>query len=116
MPPAPNRATTSYGPKVWPIKQLSDASYRAAIVPDNLAVLQSLRAAAFTPTLRAFLADANPSERRRFVREVKRFLDRTSGLDDEALSALVARLGSRWAPPSREALIAVLVHVTKPHA
>ncbi|MEO6237053.1 MAG: contact-dependent growth inhibition system immunity protein [Vicinamibacterales bacterium] len=64
--------------------------------------------------VRAFLDDANPSERRRFVREVKRFLDRTSGLDDEALWALVARLGSRWAPPSRQALIAVLVNASRP--
>lgn len=63
--------------------------------------------------LRAFLRDANPSERRRFVREVKRFLDRTTELDDETLSAFVARLGSRWAPPSREALIAVLTGVIK---
>ena len=63
----------------------------------------------------AFLNDASPSERRRFIREVKRFLDRTSGLDDEALWALVARLGSRWAPPSRQALIAVLVNATRPH-
>ena len=65
--------------------------------------------------LRAFLGDANPAERRRFVREVKRFLDRTTELDDEALSAFIARLGSRWAPPSRDALIAVLVGVIKPH-
>ena len=66
--------------------------------------------------LRAFLGDANPSERRRFVREVKRFLDRIAGLDDEALSAFIASLGSRWAPPSREALIAVLVGVIRPRA
>src|SRR3954469_6210033 len=65
--------------------------------------------------LHAFLDDANPSERRRFIREVKRFIDRTGGLDDEALWALVARLGSRWAPSSRQALIDVLVNATKPH-
>ena len=65
--------------------------------------------------LRAFLHDANPSERRRLVREVKRFLDRTAALDDETLSAFVARLGSRWAPPSREALIAVLIEVVRRH-
>ena len=64
--------------------------------------------------LRAFLGDANPSERRRFVREVKRFLDQATCLDDEALSTFVARLGSRWAPPSREALIAVLSNAIKP--
>ena len=64
--------------------------------------------------LRAFLGDANPSERRRFVREVKRFLDRITGLDDEALSEFVASLGSRWAPPSREALVAVLVGAITP--
>jgi hypothetical protein len=63
--------------------------------------------------LHAFLRDANPSERRRFVREVKRLLDRTTELDDETLAAFVARLGSRWAPPSREALIAVLTGVIK---
>ena len=65
--------------------------------------------------LRAFLDDANPAERRRFVREVKRFLEKTAGLDDDALSALVARLGSRWAPPSREALVTLLVGGTKPN-
>ena len=65
--------------------------------------------------LQAFIADANPAERRRFVREVKRFIDRTTELDDGAMSAFVARLGSRWAPPSREALIAVLSGVIKPH-
>ena len=64
--------------------------------------------------LRAFLGEANPSERRRFIREVKRFLDRIAGLDDEALSAFVASLGSRWAPPSREALVAVLVGAIRP--
>ena len=64
--------------------------------------------------LRAFLGEANPSERRRFVREVKRFLDRAAGLDDETLAVLLTRLGSRWAPPSREALIKVLVDVIKP--
>ena len=66
-----------------------------------------------TAALHAYLRDANPSERRRFVREVKRFLDRTTALDDEAMTAFVARLGSRWAPPSREALIAVLLGVIK---
>jgi hypothetical protein len=50
------------------------------------------------------------------VREVKRFLDRIPGMDDEALSAFVARLGSRWAPPSREALIAVLIGAIKSRA
>jgi hypothetical protein len=64
--------------------------------------------------LHAFLRDASPSERRRFVREVKRFLDRITGLDDDALSALVEKLGSRWAPPSRDALIAVLIGAIKP--
>ena len=66
--------------------------------------------------LRAFLGDANPSERRRFIREVRRFLDRIEGLDDEALSALLARLGSRWAPPSREALAEILAEAIRPRA
>ena len=64
--------------------------------------------------LDAFLGDASPSERRRFVREVKRFLDRITGLDDDGLSAFVEKLGSRWAPPSRDALIAVLIGAIKP--
>jgi len=45
---------------------------------------------------------------------VKRFLDPITGLDDDGLSAFVEKLGSRWAPPSRDALIAVLIGAIKP--
>lgn len=58
--------------------------------------------------LRAFRADAAPAEARRFRREVKRFLAQTSALDIDTVRALLHELGSRWIPPSREALIAVL--------
>ena len=58
--------------------------------------------------LRAFRADASPAEERRFRREVKRFLAQTSTLDFDAVRALLHELGSRWTPPSREALVAVL--------
>ena len=58
--------------------------------------------------LRAFRADAAPAEERRFRREVQRFLTQTKTLDFDAVRALLRELGSRWMPPSREALIAVL--------
>jgi hypothetical protein len=59
--------------------------------------------------LRAFRDDANPTEQRRFSREVSRFLDRTSQLDFSEVQKLVARLGCRWTPPSRAALIELLI-------
>jgi hypothetical protein len=58
--------------------------------------------------LRAFLEDANASERQRFSREIRRFLERTAALDFSDVRALVARLGCRWTPGSRKALVALL--------
>ena len=58
--------------------------------------------------LRAYRADAAPDDMRRFRREVKQFLALASTRDFDKVRALVHRLGSRWVPPSREALIALL--------
>jgi hypothetical protein len=64
--------------------------------------------------LRAFLEDADRAERERFRREANQFLARTAALDFGEVLSLVARLGSRWTPPTREALVALLAHVTDP--
>lgn len=71
---------------------------------------EDVLAEAGTPeaALRTFWADATPGERRRFQREVTRFLTHTAGLGLDDLRAFVHKLGSRWIPPSREALISVL--------
>jgi hypothetical protein len=58
--------------------------------------------------LRAFQEDANAAERRLFSREIRRFLERTATLDFSDVRALLAGLGSRWAPRSRKALVALL--------
>jgi contact-dependent growth inhibition (CDI) system CdiI-like immunity protein len=58
--------------------------------------------------LKAFEGDADESERRRFHAEVKRFLEVTESLDFADVRALMSRLGCRWTPPTREALIAAL--------
>jgi DNA-binding MurR/RpiR family transcriptional regulator len=58
--------------------------------------------------LRAFQDDADEGEARRFRKEARRFLDRTADLDLQELRALIARLGCRWAPPSRKAFAAML--------
>lgn len=55
--------------------------------------------------LRAFSEDASAAERQRFRTEVQRFLDVTAPLDFAKLRALLSRLGSRWTPPSRAAVI-----------
>ena len=60
--------------------------------------------------LRAYLNEANPSERTRVAKEARRFLDVTDGLAFEDVLALLHRLGARWNPESREALVAVLSH------
>ena len=67
--------------------------------------------------LQKFWADAAPSERRRFQREVARFLARTAALDVDELRHLIHQLGCRWMPPSREALVGLLsdaAHLPKP--
>ena len=58
--------------------------------------------------LRTFWADATPNERRRFQREVTRFLALTATLDFDETRDLVHQLGSRWIPPSRQAVVALL--------
>jgi hypothetical protein len=55
--------------------------------------------------LRAFWADADAGERRRFQREARRFLTRTATLEFDLLRDLIRQLGCRWMPPSREALV-----------
>ena len=52
--------------------------------------------------LRAFREDASPAEWRRFEREALRLA---------RLCKLLHELGSRWTPPSREALIALLTSI-----
>ena len=67
--------------------------------------------------LRVFWADAGANERRRFQREAKRFLAHTATLDLDALRDLLHRLGCRWTPPTREALVGLLTdaaHLPKP--
>jgi hypothetical protein len=61
--------------------------------------------------LQSFWADASPAERRRFQRELARFLDRTAALDFPDVCDALSRLGSRWQPPSRDVLTRVLTRV-----
>ena len=58
--------------------------------------------------LRNFWADAAPDQRRRFHREVVRLLALAAPLELDDMRDLVQQLGSRWIPPSREALVALL--------
>ena len=58
--------------------------------------------------LRAFEDDADEDERRRFRAEARRFLAVTARLDFADVLVLLSRLGSRWTPSTREALIAAL--------
>lgn len=58
--------------------------------------------------LRAFEQDANAAERRRFRAEAARFLELAKSLEMKKVRALLSQLGSRWNPPSRDALIAWL--------
>ena len=58
--------------------------------------------------LRNFWQDAAPHERRRFQREVVRFLALTAPLTLNDVRDVVHQLGSRWIPPSREALVQLL--------
>jgi hypothetical protein len=59
--------------------------------------------------LDAFRADASPAEASRFRDESARFLEETAALDFAAVRELLSRLGCRWVPPSRDALV-VLLH------
>jgi hypothetical protein len=58
--------------------------------------------------LRRFVAEASPAERRRFQREAGRFLAQTATLDFEDVRKLLVELGSRWNPPTRDALVKLL--------
>jgi hypothetical protein len=64
--------------------------------------------------LQTFWMDAAPDERRRFQREVVRFLALTAPLALDELRDLVHHLGSRWIPPSREALVTLLEGTSNP--
>ena len=58
--------------------------------------------------LRAFEKDAHAAERRRFRAEAARFLELAKSLEMKKVRALLSQLGSRWNPPSRDALVAWL--------
>ena len=64
--------------------------------------------------VRAFRNDASPAEWRRFQREAKRLAALVDGRDLEEVCALVHRLGSRWTPPSRDALISLITGAVEP--
>jgi hypothetical protein len=65
--------------------------------------------------LRAFHDDASPSERRRFQREARRLIDQVRAAGTfEDVRTLMQRLGSRWTPPTRDALIALLTDAADP--
>jgi hypothetical protein len=66
--------------------------------------------------LRSFWADASPAERQQFQREAARFLERTAALDFADVCNALDRLGSRWRPPSRDALTRVLTSVANTSA
>ena len=65
--------------------------------------------------LRAFHDDASPAERSRFQREVKRLAALADERSFDEISRLVQQLGSRWIPPSRDALMAVLAGIEGEH-
>ena len=58
--------------------------------------------------VRAFLEEADAGERARFRKEAKQFLAATETYDLARLRTLLSRLGSRWVPPTRDAVIALL--------
>jgi hypothetical protein len=63
--------------------------------------------------LRAFWADADAGERRRFQREAARFLAHTATLDLDAVRDLVQQLGGRWMPPARDVLVGLLTDAAR---
>ena len=64
--------------------------------------------------LRAYQDDANNVEAQRFVTEAQQFIDLTARLDFNTVRVLLARLGCRWTPPSRQALIAFFADAANP--
>jgi hypothetical protein len=63
--------------------------------------------------LRAFREDASPAEWRRFQREAKRLVSLADARSHDHVCGVLQQLGSRWTPPSRDALIAVLTSLEK---
>ena len=63
--------------------------------------------------LLAFHQDASPAEWRRFQREARQLLRRAESGDFGEMSDLLHRLGSRWTPPSRDALLALLTRAAE---
>ena len=63
--------------------------------------------------LRAFCEDASASENQQLQIEAREFLARIDGAGLKDVRALMAALGSRWVPPSRKALAALLAELTK---
>ena len=58
--------------------------------------------------LRAFQEEADETEHRQFRKESQKFLERTKSLELRDVRALLSRLGCRWIPPSRKALVTLL--------
>jgi hypothetical protein len=58
--------------------------------------------------IRAFLDEASPGERARFWKEAERLLAETADWPFADVRALLSRLGSRWAPASRDAVVSLL--------
>ena len=56
--------------------------------------------------LESSLTDASGAERRRFLAEIRRFLEATEPLPFDEVRILIERLGSRWVPASRDELVA----------
>jgi len=61
--------------------------------------------------IRAFREEASPAEWRRFQREATRLVKLADDRSFDHVCHLLQQLGSRWVPPSRIALIAVLTSV-----
>ena len=64
--------------------------------------------------LRAFESDASPAELRRFRAEAKRLLARVESEELDDIRELLAKLGSRWAPRSRKAVVRLFAAVEEP--
>ena len=58
--------------------------------------------------LRAFEADASAAELRRFRAEAKRLLARVESEELDSIRELLAKLGSKWTPRSRAAVVKFL--------
>jgi CdiI immunity protein len=63
--------------------------------------------------LLAFREDASPAEWRRFQREARRLARLAGDENFDDVCTLIHRLGSRWTPPSRAVLIALLTRAVE---